>query len=236
MTLPATPLAGSLARIGRVAPIQLLDVLTLGGYSYHWASIPVASAAALGFSPLLTGNAPPWNASLRIDNWDDTYLPWLLRAGPFNLSRSMESDVGSFTVQNVSGNTLQRDMNQLITYAAFEGAVFAYREWNLDVADTEFEFHGKLSIINVGEEIAEFTAEQGTNPSDYQGLILIAETCPWRYGSAACGDTTNNPCQNSFLTCRQPSRYSGVVQQLVNVQPPGMASISSRSVVRNRQI
>jgi hypothetical protein len=236
MTLPATPLAGSMVRRGAVAPIYLLDVLTLDGYSYHWSSMPIPSAAAMGCSPLLTGNPPAWNAQLRIAEWDDTYLAWLLRAGPFQLSRSMQSDIGSFVIQNVSGNTLQRDMNQLISRATFEGAVFAYREWNLDAAVVEFEFHGQLSVLDITETQAEFAAEQGTNPSEYQGLLLFTETCPWRYASAACADTSDNPCQNSFQTCRQPSRYGGVVQALVNVQLPGQANISTRGVVRNRQI
>jgi hypothetical protein len=236
-----TVLANAMLRVGAVAPIHLLDVLALDGYSYHWTSTAVGvgnrlSAAALGITPLLTGEAPPWNAQLRIENWDDTYLPWLLRAGPFTLSRSMQADVGGFVLQNISGNTLQRDMQQMIKKATFEGAVFAYREWNLDAAKIEFEFHGQLSVLDVSQTHAEFAAEQSTNPSDYQAVWLITESCPWRYASAACGDTTNNPCQHSFLTCRQPSRYGGIVQSLVNISQPGQASVSTRNVVRNRQI
>jgi hypothetical protein len=236
MSLPSTPLAGAMARRGAVAPVMLLDVLSRQGYSYHWASMPIASAAALGCSPVYTGMAPPWNAQLRIGSWDDVYLPWLLTSGPFHLTRSLQADVGNFTIQNVSGSTVQRDMSTLITGDAFESALFAYREWNLDAREAEFEMHGRLTIVAVSETIAEFAAEQLFNPSDYQACLLMSETCPWRYASAACGDTTNNPCENSWLTCRQPSRYGGIVQALVNVQPPGTANTSTRQVVRNRQL
>lgn len=226
----------SMARHGAVAPIMLLDVLTLDGTAYHWASAPIPSAAALSIPVLLTGNPPAWNAFLRVQYWNDAYLPWLLTSGPFHLSRSMQSDIGNFTVQNVSGNTMQRSMAEIVTADAFEGAVFAYREWNLDAARAEFEFHGQLSVVAITETIVEFAAEQLFNPSSYQGLILSSEQCPWRYGSAACGDTTNNPCENSWLTCRQPSRFGGIVESLINVQPPAFANPSTRNVVRNRQI
>jgi hypothetical protein len=237
MSTPATPLAGAIARIGAVAPIGLLDVISLDGYSYHWSTHPVASAAALGIPVLFnTGSVPKWNSFLRVPSWNDTYLAWLTKAGPFSLQRSMQSNTGAFVLQNVSGNPIQRDMNQIITAMAFEGAVFAFREWNLDAGAAEFEFHGHLSIDGVTEEEAEFSATQLFNPSDYQGLLTVGETCPWRYASAACADTTNNPCENTWLTCRQPARFGGIVQTLINIQPGSEANTSTRDVVRFRQV
>jgi hypothetical protein len=238
MSIPPNALAGAMVRHGAVAPIMLLDVLDLQGFSYHWASMPIASAALWGVAPIYTGNTPNWNSHLRIDNWDDTYLSWLLTAGPFHLSRSMQSDVGSFTIQNMSGDSLQRSMNKLITASAFEGALFAFREWNLDAQQSEFEMHGHLSIASVTEQLAEFMGEQLFNPSDYQAIDLVSETCRWRYGSTACGDTTNNPCRNTFVTCRlvNKERFSAFINNMVDVQPVGLANVSGRDVVRNRQI
>ena len=192
--------------------------------------------AALGITPVFTGTAPPWNSYLRIAEWNDTYLGWITHVGDFKLQRSMQSDIGGFTLQNLSGSTLQRSMGQIITEEAFEGAVFAYREWNLDALAPEFEFHGHLSLEGVTETEAEFSAEQLFNPSDYQGLLIVGETCPWRYASNACGDTTDNPCMNTWLTCRQPSRFGGIVTNLINIQPGSEANVSTRDVVRNRQI
>ena len=237
-SIPPNRLAGAMARHGGVAPIYLLDVLDFNGYSYHWSTESIPSAAARGISPIFTGTPPPWNAAhLRInpDNWDDTYLNWLLSAGPFHMSRSQQSDIGSFVLQNMSGDSLKRSMSQLITNSAFEGALFAYREWNLDAQAVEFEMHGHLTIVAVGE-LAEFGAEQLFNLSDYQGVQLYTETCQWRYASAACSDNTNNPCQQSWQTCRQPARFNGIVLTLVNVQPEAYADVSTRDVVRNRQI
>ncbi len=70
-----------------------------------------------------------------------------------------------------------------------------------------------------GWRAREFGAEQLFNLSDYQGVQLYTETCQWRYASAACADNTNNPCQQSWQTCRQPARFNGIVLTLVNVQP-----------------
>ncbi|HME57235.1 MAG TPA: hypothetical protein VKF63_02780 [Terracidiphilus sp.] len=122
-----------MSRLGAVAPIGILDVLGMDGTSYHWATRPITTASGLGITPLFTGNPPAWNAAhLHLANWDDTYLPWLLQAGPFHLSRSMQSNIGNFLIQNVSGDSIARDMSTLITASTFEGAVFGYREWNLE--------------------------------------------------------------------------------------------------------
>ncbi len=238
MTIPTNQLAGAMARHSAVAPIMLLDVLDVLGNSYHFASMPIPSAAARGITPIFTGTTPAWNWHLRLGTWDDVYLPWLLTAGPFHLSRSMQSDVGNFTLQNMSGTSSERDMNKLITASAFEGALFAFREWNLDAQKAEFEMHGHLSIVSVTEQVAELMGEQLFNPSDYQAVDLVSETCRWRYGSTACGDTSEDPCQNTYVTCRlaNKERFSGFINNMVDVQPIGLANVSTRDVVRNRQV
>lgn len=238
MSLAATPLVQIMSNISGIAPLQLLDVLALDGTSYHWASFPVASAAALGCPPVLTGNPPAWNALQgRIVTWDDTYLPWLLTAGPFHLSRSMQSNIGDFTVQNVSGNTVQRDVSTIAVKTAFEGAIFAYREWSLEAQAAEFEMHGRLTVISVTEMTAQFAGEQLFNPSNYQAPdFTYSETCPLIYASPACGDTTNNPCSNSFPTCRVPERFQGVLNTFQTDLSPSEANVSTRVTVRRRQV
>ncbi len=231
------PLVTIMAAKAGVAPIYLLDVLAIDGTSYHWASQPIASAAAAQCPPILTGNPPAWNAAhLHIANWDDVYLPWLINAGPFHLSRSQQSDIGNFVIQNVSGDSLQRDMSTLITSASFEGALFAYREWNTSALAAEFEFRGRLTMVAVTEVQAEFAAEQLFNLSTYEMLDEYSETCRWIYASAACGDVTNNPCQNSYPTCRIPERFAGVLNTYTTDLSPTAANVSSRLVNRRRQV
>ena len=237
MSIPPNALAGAMVRHSAVAPMGLLDVLDSQGYSYHWAMMAITSAAARGIIPVFIGATPPWNSHLRIDDWDDTLLPWLLTAGPFTLSRSMQSDVGNFVLQNMSGDTLQRDMNKLITASAFEGALFAYREWNLDSGIVEFEMHGRLTIGGT-EAVAEFQSDQLFNPSDYQAVELVSETCRWRFGSTACGSTSGTPCQNTYVTCQlaNKERFSAFINNFIEIQAEGLANVSTRDVVRNRQV
>ncbi|HME57236.1 MAG TPA: hypothetical protein VKF63_02785 [Terracidiphilus sp.] len=66
-------------------------------------------------------------------------------------------------------------------------------------------------------------------------MEVYSEQCRWRYASAACGDATNNPCQNSFETCRQPSRFAGVLNTFTIAPTPSLAQVSTRMTVRRRQ-
>lgn len=227
-----------MARHGGVAPVRLLDVRDIQGNSYHWASQPIASAAALGIVPVFTGTAPSWNAHLRVDNWDDTYLNWLMSDGPWRLSRSTQTDTGELVIQNMSGNSLQRSMAQLITRRAFEGALFAFREWNKEALRAEFQMRGRLSIVDVGESAAAFTCESLFNGSDYQALDVVSETCRWRYASTACGDTSANPCKNTFATCRlsNKERFSAFINNWIDLQNFNPTSTSTRDVNRARKI
>jgi hypothetical protein len=238
LTTPANVLAGVMARPGGVAPLRLLDVLDIQGNSYHWASQPIASAAALGIVPVFTGTTPYWNNHLRVANWDDTYLNWLVSDGPWHLSRSTQANTGNVVIQNMSGNSLQRSMNQLIIRTAFEGALFAFREWNKEAGRLEFGMRGHLSIVDVSEASAEFLAESLFNGSDYQALDIVSETCRWRYGSTACGDTSDNPCKNTFTTCRlvNKERFSAFINNYVDLQTFSPTTASMRDVNRARKV
>jgi hypothetical protein len=215
------------------APICLLDVLALDGTSYHWGNTQIDTA------PVKTGTVPAWLATQAYQpaNYHTHYYPWLLSATEFHHTRSQQSYQANLIVQDVSGNTLQRDTAGLIVGTAFEGAWFAFREWNPLAQQTEFEQHGRLTIISVSETEVNFGANQLFNPNDYDGNPYdYSETCQWRYASLACGDTTNNPCQNTFVTCRQPNRFFGVLNIVVFPQSPSVANVSTNAMVRNRLV
>ena len=215
------------------APVCLLDVIALDGTSYHWANVEISAPA------VYTGTQPVWAAGLANPpaNYDSFYFPWLLSASGFHFTRSMESDTGNIFVQNVSGNTLQRDLSTVLTAITFEGALFAFREWNVPVCAAEFEMHGRLTIIGGTENQVEFGANQLFNPNDYDGNpYAYSETCQWRYASPQCGDTTNNPCLNSYTTCRQPNRFFGVLNNVVVNLQPNTANVSSNQVQRRRLV
>jgi hypothetical protein len=127
---------------GGSAPVCLLDVVTTDGTSYHWANVEI------DVTPVYTGTHPSWLAGLANPpaNYDTHYFPWLLSASGFQESRAMQSTTATIEIQNVSGNTIQRDLAGLLTARTFEGALFAFREWNLVAQSAEYEQHGRLTV------------------------------------------------------------------------------------------
>jgi hypothetical protein len=228
-----SPLAQIMSATSGVVPVQLLDVVALDGTSYHWASCPLTSVA-----PVLTGNAPTWATLEGITNWDQTYLPWLLTAGPFHLARSLQADIGDFIIQNLSGNSVARDLSTIVTASTFEGALFVYREWNLEAQQVEFEFHGRLSIVAISEQQAEFAAEQLFNGSNYPAPDrLYSEICPWVEYSPQCAAPSTAPaCQQTYVTCQQICRFGGVLNSYAIDMTQTIADVSARAVVRARQV
>jgi hypothetical protein len=82
----------------------------------------------------------------------------------------------------------------------------------------------------------QFSCSQLFNPNDYDGTpYAYSETCQWRYASPGCGDTSNNPCDNTYVTCRQQGRFFGVLNTVV-FPGPGVASISANQVEYRRLV
>ncbi len=220
------------ARSG-VAPVCLLDVVRTNGDAFHWAN------AAITAPNVYDGNVPAW-AALQANapaNWHTFYYPWLLLADGFHFYRSMQADTAEFLVQNISGNSLQRDTSQLLRAASFEGALFACRVWNPQLQQASFECHGRLTVINANETTCQFGSVPLFDSSSYDGNPYeYSESCQWNYGEPGCGDTTATPCSNSYTTCRQPKRFFGVLNTFqVNLQP-SVANISTSSVERRRMV
>jgi hypothetical protein len=217
------------------ADVCLLDIVCLDGTAYHWGNKQLD-----GVAPLLTGTTPAWLATQAFQpaSYANHYYPWLLAATGFHHTRAMQSDTATIEIQNVSGNTLQRDVAGMIVGTAFEGALFVFREWNLLAQGVTFVQYGRLTVISTTPFEISFGANQLYNANDYDGQPYdYSETCQWRYSSPACGDTTDNPCQNTFVTCRQPNRFFGVLNTMVFVPtPPPTAVVSTNAVVRNRLV
>jgi len=212
------------------APICLLDVVATDGTSYHWANKEV------DVPPVYTGTQPAWAASLAHPpaNYDTHYFPWLLSASGFHDTRAAQSDQATLQIQNISGNTLQRDLAGLLTARTFEGALAAFREYNLLAQAAEYEQHGRLTVMGPSEDQCQFGMAQLVNPNDYDGNpYSYSETCQWRYASPGCGDATANPCDNTYVTCRQHLRFLGILNNVV-FPGPGVAMVSANQVQYRR--
>jgi hypothetical protein len=183
--LPLLAVGG--ARTG-LPPVHLLDVQDVNGNQYFWADRTINALSEL------TGIA-------------ESYLPWLLSAGPFASHRSMASDSGSFKVQNVSGTTLSRDLAAKLTASAIEGAMFIYRCWQADAQAAWILRMGTLTFSGGTPDTATFKTKPLSSPAQKDAPVeQYSETCQLQWGGPRCGSTQSTECNYSFQSCQVPER------------------------------
>lgn len=184
---PASLLSVGGARTG-VALANLLDVQDTNGNIYYWTDRKIIAPAA-------------------ITNGNQQYLPWLLSCGPFTFHRSLVTDLGSFRVQNVSGNTLARDVETMLRGTTLEGAVFVYRCWQADAQCSWIYAGGTLSFDGGTDDTATFKASPFSNPAQEDTpLFEFCETCQLNWGGPRCGSTEATECSYSFQSCQVVER------------------------------
>lgn len=133
----------------------------------------------------------------------EAYLPWLLSVPSFSFHRSLQTDTGSFVLQNLSGDTLGRDFEKIARKSALEGSFFVYRCWQPDAAAAWIEVHGTLTMNPAGVDTVELKGAQLLNPSqDDTPLEIYSETCQLEWAGRRCGATGTIECLYSFQTCQ----------------------------------
>lgn len=145
------------------------------------------------------------------------YKTWLESAGPFRRTRSLRTDAGDITLQNISGNTVDRD-TALALKSEWEGALAIFRDWNILCEVSDEEFHGTLREGIVTETQVRFRFHQLLDPS----VLTVPtesqiELCSWRFKSPQCGSTgAGTSCPKDFASCADSSRaaterYNGIL-------------------------
>lgn len=163
----------------------------------------VDSVALAIYYTLSTGGEPGYYSAGTSGIVGAPYLPWLLEVPSFTFHRSLVTDMGSFVIQNLSGDTLSRDMEKLLRASALEGAFFVYRCWQPDAEAAWLEVHGVLSVEDVGVDTVTFKAAQLINPSQLDTpLEEYCETCQIQWAGRRCGSTQSTECSYSFPTCQ----------------------------------
>jgi len=183
ISYPQSLIAVGGARTG-ITPVNLLDVQTVDGNLYFWSDRPMAAPS------VITGA----NAN---------YLSWLLSVPSFAFHRSLQTDVGNFVVQNISGNTLSRDFEKYIRAETIEGAFFVYRLWQPDAEAAWLEVHGALTLDEAGTDTAQLKGAQLLNPAqDDTPLENYCETCQLNWAGKRCGSTQSTECLYSYRSCQ----------------------------------
>ncbi len=160
-----------------------------------------------------SASAPGGGAfSVTTPNFVTRYKPWLLGVPEITYNRSLQTDIGSFQIQNLSGTSLSRDTSAILRKSALEGALFVYRCWQPDAQAAWIEVHGTLTVEDVPPDILRLKGVQAINPAqDDTPLEQYSETCQWNWGLARCGSTQATECLYSYQSCQVLERIAVVM-------------------------
>lgn len=175
---------------------NLLDVQTPAGNTYYWADHPLT-----GIVPVI----PPANNSATV-----TYSAWLLTPPAIKRTRSMQTDTGTVTLQNLSGDTLARDFECILRQGVMEGALCVYRFWNIAAETADLEFHCRVSGVTPDVSTATTNLLQLLDGSADTPGMQLSETCQLDWGKARCGATGAVECKYSIQTCQVQERFIGI--------------------------
>lgn len=168
-TLPAGFAAEAAKRFRSMARVHLLDVQRADGSTYFWSDFEGQ------FLSRLTGA-------------QQVYKPWITQAPTLKMTRSLTADGGDFRIQNLSGNTIDREVAALFKASEFEGAYIIYRPWYIPLDAAPFEFHGYISEQSVEDTEISMRMLQLLQPNEVPVYDQRqTRACHWRFNSAQCG-------------------------------------------------
>jgi hypothetical protein len=154
----------------RVTPrIHLIDVQRGDGTNYFWSTFEGQ------FLSRLTGAV-------------QQYKPWITQPPTIKMTRSLAADGGDFRIQNLSGNTIDREVAALFKAGEFEGAYVVYRPWLIPQDFAPLEFHGFLTEPNVQAQYIALRMRQLFSANElpiYEQKQTRA--CGFRFNSPQCG-------------------------------------------------
>jgi hypothetical protein len=180
-----------------VSPISLVH-LTTNRQEYWWSEANI-SIASEGDSAGAAGN----------------YMGWLVGQPKFQIFGSTQTDTGSISIQNISGNTVQRDASLQVSEYEFVGAFVSYLLYDAASQTALFSFTGNIADVTyIDEQQIDFSLEGFCNWSAVQAVPYnIGPTCGLYFGSMECGSTAATPCQQTYGNCSSIERFKGFVAQ-----------------------
>ena len=192
-----------LKRRGGAAMVLLLDLSLYDGSNFYWSNY--------------AGSYPA-----RITAGNQNYSPWIKSAGPFRITRTLTTDAGDIVCQNLSGNTVERDVSKLLRDHEFEGALAILRFYYSEAEASLFELHGKLSEPNPKETEFKFRI---LDLFDTSGIACpqyyYQSSCLWRYKSAQCASAGSaTSCPKDYASCIHATRNAGERFSGIVTPPP----------------
>ena len=175
--------------------------------------------------------------SLSLPNYGP-YVAWILSVPKIVFNRSLATDTGSFVLQNLSGDTMQRDFEKIARRSALEGAMFIYRLWDPAARASWIEHHGTFTVEGIPRETVSLKGSALTNLATYDTpMRQIGETCQQViWGGRGCGATGSTECQYSFQTCQVPERFMGSLNNYEKNYGESLANVALKVINRRRRI
>jgi hypothetical protein len=152
--------------------VTLLDIETLDGSTYFWSDF---------------GGAYP----RAVDGVSQIYKAWVRGWESLQRTRDVATDGGTITLQNLSGNTIDRDVAGIIKAHELEGALCTARLWKPLADQVKYTFIGQLSEASPDEASATFSLRDIFDFTDQKipGRMQSAQ-CGLIYKGARCGSVS----------------------------------------------
>lgn len=211
-------LADQAMRSHRISPVVLMDVQTFNGTTYYLSN--------------LAGNYPAVIGSGTV-----AYKEWVKKCGPVTLHRSTQVDVGDVTLQNLSGNTIQRDMMVALAVDEFWGALAVIRWYDLLLQEAILEFHANLGKPAINETEVTFKVKDSFDLNIVQLVTRVYQTsCDLNFKGARCGSVGSaTTCDFQIATCQDVNhnafnRFTGIPN------PPSLTILPAATVTANNAL
>ena len=165
--------------------IALLDIQIADGTIFHWSDWQGSFATVLGSSPA-------------------NYEPRIKSVGPLSTSRDQSTDAGDVTVENVGGNSVERDVATALRDRELAGALAVLRIYDNGTEEVLIEVHGYFADPDVTETEVTLRLRQLGDPNrlnvpdrDY------CEQCDVPvYKGVECGSTSSEAaCDRTYANC-----------------------------------
>jgi len=142
----------------------------------------------------------------------EQFLDFLSEPVEFQLYASTQTDSAKVVIQNISGNTVERDMSKLFSRQELIGAYVYIRVWRGDAEKALLTFTGNIREVDIGDSMTLDISGFG-NWSEIEAPSYDVDTaCPLTFASKACGSTSPTPCDQTYGTCSSINRFAGVIQ------------------------
>jgi hypothetical protein len=196
-------------------PIVLVDILLRDGTTYYFSDVGGTYTVKLGAGPTAV------------------YSPWIVSAGPFTFTKGQQTDAGDLVLQNISGNSIERDMAKAMKAHEFEGALCVIRYWHALLALSVLEFHGTLGNQRDLGDTCDFRFKQLMDANRLDALVdPLSEPCPWTFKTdPRCGSTgVATTCDKTYTQCSDANHLAVEHHGGIPIVPPQFESIETELI------